>query len=122
MQYARLYAGPDGRSHFEDISVPVHAAPYAPPAAPVHVSAFVDATRVGFAEEADGWHGGWHPTPRRQFVLVLAGTFRVEAGDGEVRDFGPGAVLLLEDTTGRGHDSRFVGDSALALVHAPERD
>jgi hypothetical protein len=124
MQYTRLYADAEGDSHFEDVSVPVTPVTYAPPAPPVHLSAFVDAARVGFVQEATGWLGGWHPSPRRQFVIVLGETFRVEVSDGEVRDFRPGAVILLEDTTGNGHHSQFIGagDSMLALVHlADER-
>ena len=55
-------------------------------------------------------------------MFVLGGVFWVEVSDGEVREFGPGAVILLEDTTGRGHNSRFVGagDTVLALVQVPD--
>jgi hypothetical protein len=34
----------------------------------------------------------------------------VQTSNGEVRRFGPGDVVLLEDTTGKGHRSRVVGD------------
>ena len=121
MQYTRLYTDAAGVSHFAEVVVPVSPAAYAPPAPPLHVSTFLEATRVGFLQEASGWDGGWHPSPRRQFVLVLGGAFEIEVGDGERRAFGPGAVLLLEDTTGRGHASRFTGgeDCVVALVHLP---
>ena len=48
-------------------------------------------------------------TPRRQFVLGLVGELEVEVSDGEVRRFGPGSVILVEDTSGKGHLSRVVG-------------
>ncbi|HEX2500638.1 MAG TPA: hypothetical protein VHO73_04215 [Methylomirabilota bacterium] len=53
--------------------------------------------------------------PRRQLVIPLCGRFRVEASDGSSREFGPGDVVLSEDTVGTGHrtvpltgDFRFV--------------
>jgi hypothetical protein len=37
--------------------------------------------------------------------------------DGEVRQFGPGSMVLFEDTTGKGHLSRVVGPTeAVAVV------
>jgi hypothetical protein len=119
MQYTRLYADADGITHFDDVAIPVTATPYAPPAPPLHVSAFEAATRIGFVQEPTGWRGDWHPSPRRQYVLILGGSFRVEVGDGAVRDFPPGSVVLLEDCTGRGHSTDFTGNDAcmLALVH-----
>lgn len=56
-----------------------------------------------------GWEGDWHPTPRRQFIIILTGGLEVEVSDGEVRRFGPGSIALIEDTEGRGHVSRVLG-------------
>ena len=55
-------------------------------------------------------------------MLYLAGEIEVEASDGEVRRFGPGSVTLVEDTTGKGHRSRVVGDTTalLAVVQLPD--
>ena len=105
MRYVRLYAGPDGESHFEDVDVALEAVDFAPPAPPLHVSDFVPATRLGFMAPQSGWRGDWHPTPRRQFFVYLGGGAGVEASDGEVRHFRTGDVLFVEDTTGKGHRS-----------------
>jgi uncharacterized cupin superfamily protein len=50
--------------------------------------------------------------------FVLSGEWQVTASDGESRRFGVGSVLLVEDTTGKGHSSRVVSetDSLAALV------
>jgi hypothetical protein len=112
MRYARLYAGPDGESHFEDVDVAFEAVDYAPPAPPLHLSGFVPATRVGFVAPASGWQGDWHPTPRRQFFAYLGGGAGVEASDGEIRHFRAGDVLFVEDTTGKGHRSWSETDEA----------
>ena len=42
--------------------------------------------------------------------------------DGEVRTFGPGDIVLQEDTTGKGHYSRQVGstDAMGVIVYLPD--
>jgi uncharacterized cupin superfamily protein len=42
---------------------------------------------------------------------VLEGEFEVSASDGETRRFGAGSVLLVEDTTGKGHMTRALGEA-----------
>jgi quercetin dioxygenase-like cupin family protein len=53
----------------------------------------------------------WHNAPRAWFLIVLQGASEVTTSDGQVRHFGPGAVVLLDDTTGKGHQTRAVGKS-----------
>jgi quercetin dioxygenase-like cupin family protein len=43
-------------------------------------------------------------------IFCLSGEIEAEVSDGEVRRFGPGAVILLEDTSGPGHITRVVGE------------
>ena len=50
----------------------------------------------------------WHPSPDPQYLIVLQGFAEVEVSDGELRQFGPGSVILMEDT-GIGHTTRTVG-------------
>jgi hypothetical protein len=121
MKYARLYADDAGGSHFEDVEVELTPINYAPPAPPVSLSALAPATAVAFMAIPPGWDGDWHPTPRRQLVFYLAGEVEVEASDGEARRFGPGGVTLGEDTAGKGHHSRVVGEAGalLAVVQLP---
>jgi hypothetical protein len=45
----------------------------------------------------------WHNAPRRQLIATLNGHVEARVGSGERRRFGPGDVLLAEDTGGRGH-------------------
>jgi hypothetical protein len=40
---------------------------------------------------------------------MLKGTTEIEASDGEVRRFAPGEVLMVADTTGKGHRTRYRG-------------
>jgi hypothetical protein len=64
----------------------------------------------------------YHPAPRRQFIVNLSGAVEITASDGEVRVFGPGSIMLAEDTTGKGHISKAVGgEERLSLfVHLPQ--
>src|SRR5205823_10765312 len=48
----------------------------------------------------------WHTTPKRWFLVTLAGQMEITTSDGETRCFGPGSVWLLDDTTGKGHNTR----------------
>lgn len=122
MQVTRVYTDEHGETHFADEELTFTATDFAPPAPPLHVSAFVPATRIGFLQEPAGWVGTAHPTPRRQYILVLAGEFQVQVSAGEERVFTPGSVLLLEDTDGAGHRSAFLGsdDACLAVVQLPD--
>jgi hypothetical protein len=117
MHYVRIYADSDGESHFEDVEVSLKPVDFAPPAPLLHASAFTPASQFGFLSAPPGWFGDWHLPPRRQILFFLSGENELEVSDGEVRYFGPGSVLLVEDTTGIGHRSRIVGsDWALAAV------
>lgn len=114
MQYFRIYAGPDGESHFEDVDVPLQAG-----GGQSDLSALIPATGVMFRRSPSDQYIDWHPAPRRQFVITLAGEAEVEASDGEVRRIGPGTVMLAEDITGKGHITRGVGTADRLSIFVP---
>jgi hypothetical protein len=122
MQYTRLYSDDHGESHFEDIESDLKLVEYIPPAPPLYLSSFTPASQFGFMDAPAGWASEWHPTSARNIFFVLTGEWEVVAGDGESWRFGPGSVLLVEDTTGKGHSSRVIGqtDSLAALVQLAE--
>lgn len=96
----RLYTGKDGQSHFEDLELP---------AQPLGRSPLQPAKGISFTSFEPGHFMDWHPAPRRQYVITLAGQWEIEVGDGTKRRLGPGDVLLAEDVTGKGHTTRVVG-------------
>ncbi len=66
----------------------------------------------------------WHNAPRAWYLIVLQGTSEVTTSDGQVRQFGPGSVVLLDDTTGKGHQTRALGKidhiaAVIPIVDAP---
>jgi hypothetical protein len=44
--YARLYCGPDGDTHFQDVTVELREMNFAPPAPPIHIGSDLSASRA----------------------------------------------------------------------------
>jgi hypothetical protein len=118
MKYTEIFTNGEGETHFKDVEIELESDQYAPPAPPFMVSELRPATHYGFSQFPSGWVGEWHPAPRRQFYLMLSGEVECTVSDGERRVFGPGSIVLLEDTTGKGHVTRVVGskDVVTAMV------
>jgi hypothetical protein len=117
MNYFRIYAGPDGESHFADVAIDLHEQPGGSA-----YSALVPATGVIFRRSPADQLLDWHPAPRRQFVVTLSGEAEVEASDGEVRQIRPGTIMLAEDTTGKGHITRGRGTAERISLFIPLPD
>jgi hypothetical protein len=123
MMVVRVYTDASGETHFEDLELPFTLFDYAPPAPPFDVSPFALATHYGFLRIPAGWYGDWHPVPGRQIQIILTGEIEAQVSDGAARRVGPGTVVLVEDTTGKGHVSRVVGaeEVVIAVVRLPEQ-
>ena len=118
MNIYHIYANSDGESHFEELNLPMSSTDFAPPAPPLDLSEFWEAKRVSILRASPGWYGDWQPAPKRQLMLHLAGEVEGETSDGHVRVIEPGSIVLLEDTTGKGHRSRVIGseDAIICVV------
>lgn len=92
--FVRIYTGDDGQSHFEELDATQGSA---------LVSKTHCATAVVFKNDPATHLLDWHPAPRRQYCITLGGAVEIRIGDGTVKTFGPGDVLLAEDLTGQGH-------------------
>jgi quercetin dioxygenase-like cupin family protein len=117
MKCFRLYAGDDGESHFERTEIEFTPNLYAPPAPPFDVSEPVGATRYVMVRFPAGWDSELHRSPRRQLFIVLSGELEGAASDGSNIILTAGDVLLMEDTTGKGHGATVKGgDDVFALM------
>ena len=111
MLVTRIYSGDDGRSHFEELDLPLTISAAGAMSSPIPVeSIFVrDTSEAG----PDVWD--YHVAPRRQFAIHVIGRTEIEVADGERRTFGPGDLLLADDLTGQGHISREVEGPRLQI-------
>ena len=116
MKYTRLYSDDDGDSHFEDLELEFQTVDFAPPAPPLDISTFGEVENCSILRAAPGWEGDWHPAPFRQLHFYLAGEVEAEVSDGEKRRIGVGEFVIVEDTTGKGHQSRVVGDADVVIA------
>jgi hypothetical protein len=125
LSYARIYTGADNQTHFEDVSVTFGYQDYGAKIPTVWLSqgGLTKVEGLHFVSMPAGWDGGeWHPAPARQFIIPLSGEMEFQTSDGEKRTIGPGDILLVEDTTGKGHISRMVSSSlgVFAVVPLPK--
>ncbi|REG48665.1 hypothetical protein B0G80_4927 [Paraburkholderia sp. BL6669N2] len=118
LTFSRLFSDSIGESHFGSVNLQLVTRNFAPLAESFDVSDFAAATRHGFLHAPSGWVGDLHPSPMRMWGFILSGEVEFEASDGERRRVAAGSAILLEDTTGKGHQSRFIGDvpALLAVV------
>ena len=122
----RIYTGPDGLAHAEDIELKLNAR---------GVSEMLKATGAEFSVRAPtpganprntaasaANDPGWHTGPARQFVITLAGRSEVEVSGGVHVQTGPGHINLIEDTTGKGHITRNFGPDDRIVLTIPLAD
>jgi hypothetical protein len=114
MRIHNLYADAKGESHFRDIEVT-----WVEERRGSKLSKRLPATGIIFRETSGAYDLDWHPAPRRQYIINLDAGVRITASDGESRVIGAGEVLLVEDTSGKGHLSKAVGGMLRHSIFVP---
>ena len=110
MRIHNLYTDAKGESHFRDIEVE-----WAEERRGSKLSKRLPAAGIIFRQTKADNDLDFHNAPRRQYIVNLQGSVRITASDGESRVIGPGEVFLVEDTTGKGHQSHTLGELRLSL-------
>jgi quercetin dioxygenase-like cupin family protein len=114
MRIHNVYEDANGESHFRDIEVDwVEETPTG------KQSKRLPATGIVFRETTTDFEHSWHRAPRRQYVISLAGGITITASDGETRHIGAGEIVLVEDTTGKGHITKSSGDKPRHTIFVP---
>jgi hypothetical protein len=105
MRIHNLYVDASGETHFRDLEVE-----WVEETRSGRLSQRFPATGIIFRQVPPTYDLDWHPAPRRQYIVNLDAGVQITASDGESRVIGAGEVLLVEDTTGKGHLSQAVGN------------
>ena len=114
MRIHHLYADAEGQSHFRDMEIEWVAERSAS-----KISRRLPASCIIFRQTGGDYDLDWHAAPRRQYIINLDAAVDITASDGEMRRIGPGEVILVEDTTGKGHLSKAVGGKVRHSVFVP---
>ena len=120
----RIFAGGDGQSHFEDLSVPLeeffgHPAPSIAGQS-IGFMAGLPATEMSFRVTPPGGDHPFHFSPGRSLQVTVQGILELGVGDGTTRRFGPGDFLLLDEQgSGQGHTSREIEPRVTVNIEIP---
>jgi hypothetical protein len=110
MRIHNLYTDAAGESHFRDIEID-----WAEERRGSKLSKRLPANGIIFRETTAEYDLDWHPAPRRQYIVNLDAGVKITASDGESRIIAAGEVILVEDTTGKGHQSQGLGQMRHSL-------
>ena len=97
----RIYSDENGDSHFADLKIPLTESGQVG-----RLSAPIPAFSVIFREVESSYDWDFHPAPQKQFIVLLEGLIEIETSLGDKRTFKAGDILLVEDTTGKGHKTK----------------
>ena len=100
-QVTRIYSDANGDSHFEDFNILLNdSGPIGLLSDPLKVKEII------FREVEQAYDYDFHNAPQKQYLVLLDGVIEIETSTGEIRHFKAGDILLLEDTTGKGHKTK----------------
>lgn len=108
-----LYTGPDGQAYVKNIQVA---------ARPNGVVDLLPTDVIEIHRTPPGFSIGWHLERRRQYLITLSGRGQIDIADGKKIILTPGTILLVENTTGKGHKTRTLGNKPWVTLWIPLKD
>ncbi len=114
MRIHNLYVDEHGETHFRDLEVE-----WVEENRSGKLSRRLPASGIIFRQVPSSFDLDWHPAPRRQYIINLDAGVQLTASDGESRVIGAGEVILVEDTTGKGHLSKAVDNQIRHCIFVP---
>ena len=97
----RIYSDSNGDSHFEDVEIELKEA-----GSVGKLSDVIPAKGIIFREVEPSYDWDFHTASQKQYIILLDGEIEIETSLGEIRRFNTGEILLLEDTSGKGHKTK----------------
>ncbi|NML59450.1 cupin domain-containing protein [Chryseobacterium cheonjiense] len=101
MKITRIFSDEKGESHFEDLEIPL-----VDQGEIGYLSENFEVKKLQFRKVSADYDYDFHHAPQKQFIVLLDGGVEIETSLGEFRQFQTGEILLVEDTTGKGHKTR----------------
>ncbi len=101
MKILRLYSNKDGDSVFEEIELSLKNMGIIG-----SMSEPVEVDRLIFRETPADYDYDFHCAPEKQYIVFLDGKTEITTSLGDKRVFTSGDILLVEDTTGKGHKTK----------------
>jgi len=114
VKVTRIFADENETSAFSEVEVPLHDQ-----GAIGRISDPIPVTGLMFRETSADHYHDWHQAPRRQYIVLLDGEIEITVGTGESRRFSGGDILLVEDTTGKGHLTQHVQQQVRRSLFLP---
>lgn len=119
MIFPRIFSDSTGETHFGEFEVEANAGQLMAQVPSLLISNPVPSSAIYFLatkitnEFSDPVY---HPSPERLLVIQLQGNAELMTSDGATKIFRPGDVVLMEDTTGKGHRTTISGDYFLSAM------
>lgn len=101
MRVTRVYSDENGDSQFKDVDIELYDRGEIG-----FLSENVDVKVLQFRKVSPDYDYDFHLAPQRQYIVLLDGGVEIMTSLGEVRQFKTGEILLMEDTTGKGHRTK----------------
>ena len=102
----RVFAGSDGESHLEELSLEEHP----------ELGSFTKLSEVKVQQFDGSRKRDFNPLPERRLIIHLSGEVEIGTSDGSKQVFRAGDIRLMEDLTGRGHSHLDLTPSSAVYV------
>lgn len=97
----RIYSDAAGDTHFDEVTIPLKENGMIG-----SLSNAIAVDSIIFREVEPSYDWDFHTAPQRQFIILLDGEIEIETSLHDKKNFSGGDVLLVEDTTGKGHKTK----------------
>ena len=101
MKVTRVYSDKNGDSQFEDVDIELFDNGEIG-----RLSKNIDVKSMQFRKVSPDYDYDFHHAPQKQYIVLLDGGVEITTSLGETRQFQTGEILLMEDTTGKGHKTK----------------
>jgi quercetin dioxygenase-like cupin family protein len=119
LTYTHLYSDANGVSHFKREQLEFKPLPGPNASQSLSVYVLAGAQGATLLRLRKGAVEDWHIAPRTQFLIGVQGESEVTTSDGKTLRVKPGDVVLMDDTTGKGHKTAAMGSQDHVAIVVP---